>query len=234
MGQRVLSIRSSGGKLEIRAGIHTSDLEPHPVSTQNESGGPLSGASVQTIKEAVEEGIAARQSGKYHKPDEHWLQAVIRRDPTIVGVEQPVLRELPAWRPVAKPNKSRSSESWGRGFIDLVGVDGHEDLRVVETKLAANKDELLFLQGLDYYIWSLAYQKVLRDRLGAPKRSEIVVHYVIGATPEGAIKLSEFAAAQAAALDIPWRLQTVTDWYRGPDEPGRSVSELLPPGKLPP
>jgi hypothetical protein len=42
-------------------------------------------------------------------------KAVILRNPTLVGVEQPALRELPAWRPTGEANE------WGRGYIDLIG-----------------------------------------------------------------------------------------------------------------
>ena len=64
-------------------------------------------------------------------------QAVIRRDPAIAGVEQPALRALPAWRP--RSNR----QGVGRGYIDLAGLDGNGNVRIVETKLATNADDLL-------------------------------------------------------------------------------------------
>ena len=233
MGQKVLSIRRSGTTPKIRAGIHTTK-EGKPAFEGEEGTAPTVADPLAAIP-LVEDGIKARLSGKYHRADEHWLQAVIRRDPTLVGVEQPALREVPAWRPAAKPpTKTDQAWVWGRGFIDLVGLDGHGDIRIVETKLAANKDELLLFQGLDYYIWAKAYRDPLLERLGAPTNAKIVVHYVIGDIPDtDAVKLSQFAAAQAAALTIPWQIQTVTNWFRRPDERQRAEGELRRPRSLP-
>jgi len=67
----------------------------------------------------------------------------------------------------------------GRGYIDLLGVDGHGDIRIVETKLASNTDDLLICQGLDYYIWALAYRRILIDRLGAADRAKFRVRCAV-------------------------------------------------------
>jgi hypothetical protein len=53
---------------------------------------------------------------------------------------------------LAAPRRQRGS---GRGFIDLIGVDGHGDIRVVETKLAGNLDDLLILQGCHWWVGAL-------------------------------------------------------------------------------
>lgn len=235
MGQKVLSIKGASSGLVITAGIHYSEPgeAPHPHEVTGASG--LDRRLLEIIQEQVEEGARARLDGSHpiHRPDEHWLQAVIRRDPSLVGVEHPALRELPAWRP--RVSKSDVTRKWGRGYIDLIGVDGHGDVRIVETKIADNQDDLLVFQGLDYYIWAQAYREVLLGRLGAPTRAEFEIHYVIGDTTSGAIHVSNFAAAQARSLDdrLRWRFQTVHDWYRGPTDPGRATSHLLPLGKLP-
>jgi hypothetical protein len=207
MGQRVLSIKSTTDGLAVRAGIHTQAGNPPLPIVKGEG---LTASQLAMIQDRVRAGVDARLSGEYRKPDEHWLQAVIRRDPSLVGVEQPALREVPAWRPNA------SDKTWGRGFIDLLGVDGHGDLRVVETKLAKNSDDLLILQGLDYFLWSTAYGDVVRERIGAPNRSRIVVHYVVGASPGGAVHLSVHARRHVEVLDIPYRFQIVTDWFTDP------------------
>jgi len=225
MGQRVLSIRPTTSGLDIRAGIHAEALEDGST-LQLAHGEALAADQLAGITLQVEAGIRERLDGTYTKPDEHWLQAVIRRTPSIVGVEQPALREIPAWRPQA------SEKRWGRGFIDLLGVDGHGDIRVVETKLAKNSDDLLIMQGLDYYIWASAYGQVLRERVGAPKASRIIVHYVVGAAPSGAIHMSAHAAAHAAVLDIPHRFQVVTDWFTDQNT-SAARSELLPEGTIP-
>jgi hypothetical protein len=126
--------------------------------------------------------------------------------PFIVGVEQPALRELPAWRP------RDTVQEWGRGYIDLLGLDGHGDIRIVETKLADNADDLLVLQGLDYFVWAKAYEHALRTRLGAAKNARLELHYVLGASAKtGDIKVSTCTEPLAGALDptaVRWRFQT--------------------------
>lgn len=232
MGQKVLSIRASTGKgLSIRAGIHFTKPGEAPAPLELKAGTAPTADEVAAVQQQVEIGIALRLKEKadFHKPDEHWLQAVIRRAPELVGVEQPALRELPAWRPAG------ADGDWGRGYVDLAGLDGSGDLRLVETKLTKNKDDLLIFQGLDYYVWAQAYADALRVRLGAARAAEIVVHYVIGAAPpKDDLHISAYAPAQAAALDIPWRCQVVTSWFASPQPPvGGAASKLLEPGELP-
>lgn len=153
---------------------------------------------------------------------------MIRRDPALVGVEHPALRELPAWRPHG------GKTPWGRGFIDLIGTDGRGDVRIVETKLAANLDELFFLQGLDYYVFGCAYRDVLLEWLNAPKTADLIVHYVLGASPGTAkARPSPYARAQAHALDIPWRFQEIYEWFDPPAPAGGARTVLQPLGWAP-
>ena len=236
-GQRVLSIARTSDGLEIRAGIHTTGDPDLSTRVALKSEEVLSATDLDRLQGAVGEGIAARENerpGGYGKPDEHWLQAVIRAEPSLVGVEQPALREVPAWRPA--DGVGDKAKAWGRGFIDLVGVDGHGNIRVVETKLAANKDDLLIFQGLDYFVWAQAYKDTLRERLGVGPKSRIVLHYVIGTSPgtsgtESKL-LSTHAAAQTRALDpvIEWRFQVIDNWYAGGDRP---TANCFPPRTLP-
>jgi hypothetical protein len=238
MGQKVLSIKGTEGGLNVRGGIHFS--ADTTATAFVKTGETLTVRAFEKVKASVEEGIEARLCGdRFTRPDEHWLQAVIRRDPSLVGVEQPALRELPAWRPRAAssvpPKTGATSSHWGRGYIDLVGVDGHGDLRLVETKLAENEDDRLILQGLDYYIWARAYEDILQTRLGTPRKSELQVHYVVGDASDGKIRVSRFTAAQANGLhsDVPWWFQTVRNWFH-PDENTYPIeSKLLPPRVVP-
>lgn len=222
MGLGVLSIRGASEGLRITAGVHhTGEQAPSPLVLKR--GEALQGGRLEDVKEKVEEGIAIRRSGdRLHRPDEAWLQAVIRREPRSVGVEQPALREVPAWRPRDTPKK------WGRGYIDLAGVDGHGDIRIVETKLAKNDDELLILQGLDYYVWARAYRDVLSRRLGAPRRARLELHYVIGSNEDGQVTVPHLAPAQVNSLneDIRWRFQTVRDWFHDSDHAADPETEL--------
>ncbi len=231
LGQKVLSIKGMRGGLAIRAGVHyTGANAPEPVVVT--SAEPLTAARFEKVTSAVELAIALRLGGKdpqISRADEHWLQAVIRRDPTLVGVEQPALREFPAWRP------RDYAKRWGRGFIDLMGVDGHGNIRIVETKVARNADEMLILQGLDYYIWAQVYAAEVRRRLSVSARSKFEIHYVIGDSA-GELHVAPHAKAQVTALSesIPWRFQTVNGWFRPPDSTPRAKSTLFAEGTLPP
>ncbi len=230
-GQTVLSINGTAEGVEVTAGIHYAKGEQKPTPEVVIRGKNLTAAKLEAIKAAVENGMRIRTRGDLFPPDEHWLQAVIRTDPTLVGVEQPALREVPAWRPRGGLDPTKR---WGRGYIDLLGVDGSGDIRLVETKLAANSDPMLIFQGLDYYVWSQAYLSQIKERLGAPTRSEVVVHYVIGATEAGSTHVNHFNRAQADALDIPWECQVLRKWQSVPT-PNASggTSVTLPRGSLP-
>ena len=232
-GQRVLSIRQVRGGLAVTAGIHYSGANASaPIVLMNSDA--LSEAQTQVLLDAVEVAIVHRRNGAapIHRPDESWLQAVIRRDPAIAGVEQPALRELPAWRPGDSPR------AWGRGYIDLAGLDGNGNVRIVETKLATNADDLLVLQGLDYLVWATAYRGPLLRRLGANRRATLELHYVLGADAQtGKHKISPCTPALAAALDpsvVVWRFQTIGgSWFQPPENPGALDVALLPAGQVP-
>ena len=235
MGQRVLSIRPTRSGLALTAGIHYTDAARAPQIVELSTGEELDAGAIEAIKDAVVAGVGERFGGvaPIGRQDEHWLQAVIRRDPSLVGVEQPALREIPAWRP--RGTGSATGAGWGRGFIDLLGIDGHGDIRIVETKLADNADDLLVLQGLDYYVWATAYRQVLLDRLGASRHASLEIHYVIGADDKDNVKVSRFVAAQARGLDdmVRWRFQTVRGWYPKPGGPDRPDVRLLTVGEVP-
>jgi hypothetical protein len=75
-------------------------------------------------------------------------------------------REFPVRRP-----------GGGRGFIDLLRLDPAGVLHIIETKIG--HDEMLVLQGLDYWIWAEANREALVAEMGAPIHST-VIDYVIG------------------------------------------------------
>ena len=225
-GQRVLSIARKAKGVTIKAGIHHSGAK-QPLTVELPDGATLSAQQIETISKAIEDACDQRLSSgskAIHKPDEHWLQSVLRRQPNAVGIEQPAMREVPAWRPHDMPTR------WGRGFLDLLGLDGHGNIRIMETKLATNVDDLLVLQGLDYFVWAHAYEAVLRTRLSAPKSATLELHYVLGDEPtKQTIKLSPCTAPLAAALDpnqIPWRFQSVHSWY-SPVSPSTPMTARL-------
>ncbi|MGH2688702.1 MAG: hypothetical protein ACRDKW_07835 [Actinomycetota bacterium] len=234
-GQKVLRIvrRHRAGIVEITAGIHGSG-DRAPFHTTLGIGEALEPGTLADVQAWVAKGIEDRLHGSCHRPDEHWLQSVIRTDPSLVGVEQPALREVPAWRPkqdATRPKRSRTN--WSRGYLDLAGLDGHGNIRLVETKLAKNQDPLLVFQGLDYYVWAQAYEEALHERLGAHRDARLEIHYVIG-EPSGtaAVKLSRFAEAQIRSLDrsIPWRFHVVAGWF---DDGVAPQAEMLAESLIP-
>jgi hypothetical protein len=173
--------------------------------------GPLPATEVQPIKDRVQQGCVERLSGAAHKADEHWLQSVLRRHPEALGLEQPVLRELPSWRPSGSLG-TRQLEPRGRGFVDLAGLDAAGNLLLVETKLGA--DDMLVLQGLDYLIWAEANRERLTTRLDAQRDIPFEIAYCVGGKQGGPPAWSRHSRAQLGALapDLRWHVQEVTDW----------------------
>jgi hypothetical protein len=216
-GQRVLSIRKS------TEGIVVTRRNPLQRAQGADAGRsrsrrPPEHEQVGHVIRAIEQAIEERRSGAppIHRPDEHWLQAIIRRDPSRSSASS--TRPFESFPRGA--HETRASE-WGRGYIDLLGLDGHGDIRIVETKLADNADDLLVLQGLDYFVWARAYEQALRDRLGAAKNARLELHYVLGASGKsGKVKVSPCTKPLADALDptvVRWRFQTVHNWFQPPD-----------------
>jgi hypothetical protein len=226
MGQRVLSIRRSRTDLRVLGGVHGSTDDRAPVTVDLPVGQQLTEPDLAVLQRAVEDAIGRRTDpdGDLHRPDEHWLQAVLRRRPDLVGIEQPALREVPAWR----PRDARTV--WRRGYVDLLGLDGHGDVCIVETKLARNDDVLFVLQGLDYLTWAMAYRGVLGRRLGATPEARLRLSLVVGADGDGRLALSPYSAALLGALaeDVDWAVQGVRDWFAGDPE-----TEVLVPRTVP-
>jgi len=173
-GQKVLSLDSGHGVVQVRAGIH----DKQRMSAPDESLAPgetLTREQVRALQQKVASAIGARiePGGPYYKPDEHWFQSVLRRDPSLVGVESPALREVPAWRPAG------AEGSFGRGFIDLVGLDGHGDIRIVEAKIAKSSDDIwapLFPELLDSPFWGKGIGSVMWSRAMTEGRLPPISH----------------------------------------------------------
>jgi len=226
-GQRVLAIRSKGTGLSIVAGINwgSSSLNkthPDPLTVNAE----MSGATLATAKANIEAGVHERMAGVAKKNDEHWLQAVLRRHPKVLGLEQPVLRELPAWRP---QGFSKKGQDRGRGFVDLAGLDATGRLLLVETKLGV--DDMLVLQGLDYYIWAEANRARLTTRLDCRPDVDFEISYCVGDKEGKEPQLSRHATGQTNALadDIRWHVQLVSDWVGDNPTADRFPLRLVPP-----
>lgn len=210
-GQRVLRIRRTSEGLDVLAGIDWGANSPHPTPDPISLPAPMTPEQEQTARELVLAGCEQRLSGVAHREDEHWLQAVLRRHPSVLGLEQPVLRELPAWRPSGQAG-TKQPQPRGRGFVDLAGLDATGTLLLVETKLGT--DDMLILQGLDYLIWAEANRERLTQRLDCHPGVPFEIAYCVGGKDGSTPSWSARTSAQLAALadDIRWHVQEVTRW----------------------
>lgn len=238
-GLKVLSIVGGPGKsLQVRAGVQKATSRPIRLSAG------MSAGEFEEVIQGIEEAVASRLRGERRRPDEHWLQAVLRRHPFMVGIEERAIREIPAWRRFGGPDAAPRTAAWGRGYIDLLGLDGHGAIRIVETKLAANDDAMFVLQGIDYLAYCEAYREPVTALLGVHPSTPFAVQYLLGAAKPSQLKLSRFAPEQLRALadDVDWSFRTMTGWFPGPTRAkfgavgeldGAAIQELAQESPLP-
>lgn len=240
-GLRVLRIARTPEGVTIRAGIgYTADQgKPAAAITLNLTG-PLSQEHLDLCQERVDAAVDERyfDDGSMHKADEHWLQAVLREEPALVGIEAPALREVPALR--CTSTSSEGEPVWSRGFIDLLGADPQGSIRLIETKLGSY--DSLVLQGLDYYVWAQRHRSALANKLSLPSEAPVELHFVIGGKRGGTPALSRYIPAQLDALseDINWRVHFIEGWFEDiaevreihrHDAVGGAASERIKPGR---
>lgn len=203
-GQRVLKIQ--GHKtVKITAGIDAATLQAHSLQVT----GKLTNAQVGEVIKHVNAGIDHARSNKFGAFEEHHLQGILRREPGLVRLEHPLLRELPAWRPIG------GHAPLGRGYVDLVGLDPAGDIALVETKLG--DDDMLVLQGLDYWIWATRAEnrEWLVRRLNAdPARAQIRLLYAVGgkAAAKPAVNPRSRTLLKYLDPEVPWRIALMHDW----------------------
>lgn len=228
-GQKVLEIRPSKGGVKVVPGIKGEEL----VVDQSLSAGLLT-----ELIARVEEGIEARRAGQYKKPDEAWLQSFIGRAPQKVGIESRAFREVPAWRPKG-PLASANTNGWGRGYVDLLGVDAHGVVRIVETKLPTNSDAPgLGFQAIDYLAYCRAYRDAICRRLDVSPKADFAIRYVLGQEGRKPPHLHDAAVATMRALDdgiIEYDVQGLSGWYVEPgnESRGRDVAVIGAPRSWP-
>jgi hypothetical protein len=161
---------------------------------------PIRPLNLHRLIAAASRAAVARLDGTDDQHVEHRLQAILQA--TDLGLLA-MHREFPAWRHGA-----------GRGFIDFLGVDSRHRIHIVETKIGA--DDMLILQGLDYWIWANAHREQLRRFFRLTKIDAIVIDYVVA--PKGTTKdlVSPYSAAQVEALagQVSWRFDA-TGWAEG-------------------
>lgn len=220
-GQRVLTVRGKRG-FKITAGVDAT----HDPAASFALAAPLPAAELASIKDSVEAGIDHAKKKTHGRFEEHHLQVILRRDPHLLLLEHPLLREVPAWRP------SGGAKPLGRGFIDLAGLDPAGDIAVVETKL--DSDDMLVLQGLDYWIWATADENHdwLADRLYANSKASTNLLYAVAGKGGRKPTIGKYERTHLALLDpeIQWRVALIEGWN---DSKAATLVDMLEPRTLP-
>ena len=213
--------KRSSGTWELAAGVaYKNPTGNQPTVRTIDKDGPLSDGDTEALRDAIDDAIENRRTGKDRGHRESLLQAAIGVDPATIGL-MTVDREVPAWRPQ------------GRGKIDFIGFDEDGRPHVVETKIGP--DPQLGIQGLDYWAWTRAYQPELvgdQDDLDvAPS-----IRFVLGTSSKALLHAAAAATLEAIRPTIDWRVQVVQDWDTL--DPTKhllrpSVAERLGPRTLP-
>lgn len=207
-GRQVLRLIRSKRHLEIVAGVDHRNPgvdQRSPVSLRIDR--PLSPEELDRIVEAVGHAIDDRRVNTDSSNDEHRLQEALS---VACLADLPLARhgrEFPAFR-FRGGSKTRS-------FIDFLGPDPNGGLQVIESKIGP--DEMLVLQGLDYYIWALAHRRDLEALFGATEGAPILIDYVVGRQSADGPLVHPFTMAQARALsaDVRVRFWEVSGWRDG-------------------
>jgi hypothetical protein len=228
-GQLVLVLsKAAGNGISIVAGSEAGADKTRLHKTVLAQGETLTDDELQIIVGIVQEAITKKLDARGR--NEHWLQSIIRRRPGLLGLESPVLREVPAWRPIG--DGADRAGAWGRGFIDLLALDGHGDLEIVETKVA--QDSMMVLQGVDYLDWAerIEVKRQLAARLACAVEVPHVLHFVIGDELDGTADAGRYAIAQAEALrpEVSFRFSFVRNW-RTSETPQVEMLALREPPK---
>ena len=232
-GQRVLVMRRGTDTICVTAGVNYRSTVPPGEREARVLGvsshTPLTGSDERDIKDRVEHAVERRLSddGSYL---EHRMQASLAKDGlhnTLGMVDYE--REYPAWR----------GED-GSGFLDFLGIDGENNLHVIETKANPN-DVVVVLQALDYGVWVMANQVEIRKHLDWESRdddSRVVLDFVCAPrikrdesgrfAPTGAA-IGPYMASQLEALSpsFEWRVALVDNPLAHPCKPSEPMSRKL-------
>ena len=210
-GLILLSIQRKGKGLLIKSGVHYSKPTPNtPLPDSLELvDRNLTPAELSKIKERVHAAVTAKHAGLPTGYREHWMQATLARHPTSIGWSgrHQLEREFPAKRP-----------GGGTGYIDFLRLDDCGTLHITETKIG--HDEMLVLQGLDYWIWAQANATLLADHFEVPAIDHVVIDYVVGpddgkhASAQQQAALSPYTPAQLEALakEVDWQVHLCAGW----------------------
>jgi hypothetical protein len=207
-GQQVLRLASTPRRLTVHAGVQHKARLAGPRHLKLTLAAAIDAEQLSACRDVItfdsthDEGRAQGAD-----PAEHRLQAAIARQQPKPYVHTELKREYPGWRAPLRP-----------GFIDFLGRDPNNELRIVETKIG--HDACVLLQALDYAIWLQANEDAVRDRLGwptKPARGRLHLDLVLapkvrtGKRTEPAVNAYLPAQIEALAGDIKVRVLFVDD-----------------------
>lgn len=238
-GRQVLRLsRSHGGGVKVAAGVNYTtppEGEEKALAVTVTTAQPLTAALRAQIETRVLRAIWKRLAESDAGDVEHQLQEALspgplRRDLGLAASS----REFPAWRAPGRP-----------GFLDFLGLDRHNRLHIVETKV--NPDDVrVVLQALDYAIWVMANGADIREQLGwvtASGPERVAIDLICaprvkpgpdgGRTPDGTA-IGRYLTGQLEALspDVEWRIWLVPDPLAEPPTLMSAPPRTMPSGDL--
>jgi hypothetical protein len=206
LGRSVLRIRSTHKGLRIEAGVDYS----HPRKDQREPttfnvSGLIDAGTRHLIQEAVTHAVAERREDRDPKSEEHRLQAAVAAADLSGNLFTRIReREFPALR--WKGNRRL------RGYIDLLGVGASPaTINIIETKLG-DDDDMLVLQGLDYYIWAEAHRKDVTGHLGVDRDTPMQIDYLTDAKDAESLHAYVRPQVRALARDVRYQFHHAAAW----------------------
>jgi hypothetical protein len=223
-GRSVLQVsRTSGNALAVRAGINYGTAGPgKPAPVKIILTGPVTGAHLSTLLDAVAAAVGARQAGSDNDDREHQLQAALAAHDLPGMKVRHFHREFPAWRSRRRP-----------GFIDFLAATPSGDLDVIETKIGG--DCTVALQALEYWIWACANTTIIRSRGGWPTQPAGNRHrmtLLLAQDAKGrAYDRYLYGVLEAIAGDVPWRVLLAK--LQPPTSPAVAGHPLTAPGSGP-
>jgi hypothetical protein len=202
LGRSVLRIKRIRGALQIEAGVdYSRPRNDQRVPTTFNITGPIDLGTRHLLQEAVVHAIAERREGRDPKSAEHRLQAALAAANPSGNLFTTIReREFPAIR--WKGNRRL------RGYIDLLGVaPSPPTINIIETKLG--HDDMLVLQGLDYYIWAEAHRETLTSYLGLSGNTPIQIDYL---TDAKSLHPDVWPQLSALARDVRYQFHHAAGW----------------------
>ena len=198
-GRQVLKVTPTAKGLNVVAGVVSTKPDDWDPIVQHKLTAPAEDHVQHALIAAASKAASNRLAGDDAGHREHRLQAALQ--PERLGLEPGWRREFPARR----PGSDRAA------FIDFLAKDPVGRVHVVETKIGP--DEMLVLQGLDYWLWCRANTDHIGGVLDAGPGRPPVIDFVVAPKLPGGEPISIYTAAQAEALhrDIEWRFTVVDD-----------------------